>query len=103
MRYIGNMDAYFVVSIAEYFKRKGIVKILFEKGWWEVQLDCTTGAVYSTAQRHADWIEQLHDGSIISAKFKLISMNLLGIGLALMVLTGIWLWYGPKLVRRLRR
>lgn len=82
---------------------KGIVKVLFEKGWWEVQLDCTTGAVYSTAQRHADWIEQIHDGSIVSDGFKLISMNLLGLGLALMVLTGVWLWYGPKLVRRLRR
>lgn len=82
---------------------KGIVKVLFENSWWEVQLDCTTGEVLSAAKRHADWIEQLHDGSIISDGFKLVSMNILGIGLTIMVLTGFWLWYGPKLVKRLRK
>lgn len=81
---------------------KGIVKVLFENKWWEVQVDCTTGEVLSAAKRHSDWIEKIHDGSIISDFFKLISMNILGIGLTMMVLTGFWLWYGPKIVRRLR-
>lgn len=82
---------------------KGIVKVLMEKGYWEVQLDGKSGEVLSIAQRHADWIEHLHDGSIISDGFKLISMNVLGWGLLLMVITGLWLWYGPKKVRRQRR
>jgi uncharacterized iron-regulated membrane protein len=81
---------------------KGIAKVLFEKGWWEVQIDCTSGAILSVAKRHSDWIEKLHDGSIISDTFKLISMNVLGLGLSLMILTGVWLWYGPKLIKRLR-
>lgn len=82
---------------------KGIVKVLFEQNWWEVQVDCTTGEVLSTAKRHSDWIERIHDGSIISDLFKLILMNILGVGLTIMILTGLWLWYGPKLVRRLRK
>lgn len=82
---------------------KGIVKVLFEKKWWEVQVDCTSGEVLSTAKRHSDWIEKIHDGSIISEFFKLISMNILGIGLTIMIITGFWLWYGPKLVRKLKK
>ncbi|NJK82554.1 MAG: PepSY domain-containing protein [Saprospiraceae bacterium] len=59
---------------------KGIVKVLFKNGWWEVQLDGSTGEVLSIGQRHADWIEKLHDGSIIGDTFKLIAMNFLGLG-----------------------
>lgn len=82
---------------------KGIVKILFKNGWWEVQVDGATGEVLSVSKRHSDWIEALHDGSIISELFKLISMNFLGLGLLVMLLTGIWLWYGPKKYRKLKR
>ncbi len=82
---------------------KGMVKVLFEKGYWEVQVDGSTGSVLSVARRHSDWIEALHDGSIISDGFKLVSMSILGFGLMVMILTGFWLWYGPKLIRRQKR
>lgn len=82
---------------------KGIVKVLLEKGYWEVQLDGVTGEVLSIAQRHSDWIEALHDGSIVSQSFKLLSMNGLSIGLFVMIISGFWLWYGPKLLRRRKR
>jgi len=82
---------------------KGIVKVLFEEGNWEVQVDGTTGEVKSIAKRHSDWIESLHDGSIISDFFKLLSMNILGFGLIIMLITGFWLWYAPRLVRKLRK
>lgn len=82
---------------------KGIAKVLFKDHWWEVQIDCTSGEILSVAKRHSDWIEKLHDGSLISDTFKLVSMNVLGLGLSLMIITGIWLWYGPKVVRRLRK
>lgn len=83
--------------------RKGIAKVLFKEGNWEVQIDGTNGEVKSMAKRHADWIEQLHDGSIINDLFKLVSMNTLGIGLILLMTTGFWLWYGPKRVRQLKK
>lgn len=82
---------------------KGIVKVLFAKGWWEVQVDGVSGEVKSIARRHSDWIEALHDGSLISQWFKLLSMNVLGIGLLIMIATGLWLWYGPKQYRKLKR
>lgn len=79
---------------------KGVVKVLFKKGFWEVQLDGTSGEVKSIARRHSDWIEHLHDGSIISDWFKLLSMNYLGLGVLVMIITGLWLWYGPKAYRK---
>lgn len=82
---------------------KGIAKVLFERGYWEVQIDGVTGAVLSIDKRNSDFIEQLHDGSIISDGFKLGAMNIIGIGLTLMVLTGFWLWWGPRRIRAMKR
>lgn len=82
---------------------KGIVKVLFKHGNWEVQIDGTSGEIKSIAKRYSDWIESLHDGSIISDGFKLVSMNVLGVGALFLICTGLWLWYGPKLVREMRR
>ncbi|MCR9286945.1 PepSY domain-containing protein [Saprospiraceae bacterium] len=81
---------------------KGIAKVLFENGFWEVQIDGTSGEVKSIAQRHSDWIEHLHDGSIIGDWFKLFSMNYLGLGALILITTGFWLWYGPKKVRKIK-
>lgn len=78
---------------------KGIAKVLFTRGYWEVQVDCTSGKVFSVAQRHSDWIEHLHDGSLISDGFKLVYTNILAIGLFTLALSGLWLWYGPKVIR----
>ena len=82
---------------------KGVAKVIFENGNWEAQIDGRSGAVLSIAKRHSDWIESLHDGSIISDGFKLFSMNYLGFGVILLIFTGIWLWWGPKKVRFSRR
>jgi hypothetical protein len=81
---------------------KGIVKTIFKEGSWEVQLDASTGKVLSVARRHSDWIERVHDGSIVSDLFKLISMNLLGFGLILISLTGFFLWFYPKRIRKIK-
>lgn len=82
---------------------KGIIKVLFKKGNWEVQVDATSGEIKSIDKRYSDWIESLHDGSIVGDKFKLISMNALGIGLTILGITGFWLWYGPKIIRAMRK
>ncbi|RDV14720.1 DNA mismatch repair protein [Pontibacter diazotrophicus] len=82
---------------------KGMVKVLFLEGSWEVQLDGSNGKVLSVARRHSDWIEKIHDGSIISDLFKLISMNVLGLGLLVLTFTGFTLWFYPKKIRKLKR
>jgi len=79
---------------------KGIYKLLFENGYWEAQINPMTGEVLSLERRHADWIEEIHDGSIISDNFKLISMSLLGLGLTILIITGFYLWFGPKKIKR---
>ncbi len=81
---------------------KGIVKVLFHKGYWEVQVDAATADILSISQRHSDWIEHIHDGSIFSDLFKLIYTNILGLGLCCLAGSGLWLWYGPKVVRKLK-
>lgn len=82
---------------------KGIIKVLFTKGYWEVQVDASSGKALSVAQRHADWIEHIHDGSIISDFFKLIYTNYIGWGLLFLSITGFWLWYGPKVIRKAKQ
>ncbi|MBL7872939.1 MAG: PepSY domain-containing protein [Cyclobacteriaceae bacterium] len=79
---------------------KGIIKVTFKEENWEAQIDGGTGKVLSVAQRHADWIEHIHDGSIISESFKIVYTNYLGWGLLFLSITGLWLWYGPKVIRK---
>ncbi len=79
---------------------KGIVKVLFSKGYWEVQVDGKTAKALSVSRRHSDWIEHIHDGSIISETMKLIYTNYIGWGLLMMSFSGFLLWYGPKLIRK---
>ncbi len=81
---------------------KNSVKVLFAEGDWEVQVDGISGEVKSVARRNADWIERIHDGSIVSEAFKLASMNVLGLGLIILVVSGLWLYFGPKRIRRLK-
>ncbi len=79
---------------------KGIYKLFYEDGYWEAQINPMTAEVLSLERRHADWIEKIHDGSIISDNFKLISMTLLGLGLTILVITGFYLWFGPRKIKQ---
>lgn len=80
--------------------KDGIIKVQFDQGYWEAQVDATTGGVLSLGRRHADWIEKVHDGSIVTDTFKLLYTNATGAGLTVLALSGMWLWLGPRLVRR---
>ncbi len=81
---------------------RALVKVTF-KEYWEVQVDLASGKVLSVAQRHADWIEHIHDGSIISDAFKLGYTNYIGLGLLMLSITGFWLWYGPRAIRKAKK
>lgn len=78
---------------------KGIAKILYEDANWEMQIDIITGKVLSQKARYSDLIERIHDGSFISEGFKIGSMTYLGLGLLILTLSGLGLWYGPKVIR----
>ena len=82
---------------------KGMAKVIFDDDSWEVQIDGVSGKVLSLGKRHSDWIEKVHDGSIISDAFKLVSMNVLGWGSLILIFTGTWLYYGPGIYRKKKR
>ena len=86
---------------------KGIVKVRFEAGFREVQLDLQSGKVLSVGRRYSDLVEAIHDGSILDRyinlgkdAFKLSYSTLSGLGLMLLSISGFWLWYNPRRMRR---
>jgi hypothetical protein len=90
-------------------KSKGMLKFIYSEHNWEIQLDGTTGGLLNIGRRHSDWIENVHDGSIIDnllgskGWFKLFYTTIMGLALLLFTITGFWLWYGPKRMRKEQR
>lgn len=89
---------------------KGMLKFVFEDHDWSIQLDGATGSVLNIGRRRSDWIENIHDGSIIddvlgtsSGVFKLIYSSVMGLSLLGFTVTGFWLWYGPKRMRNRKK
>ena len=86
---------------------KGVVKFSFKNHYWGLQLDGSTGKLLQVEQRRSDFIEHIHDGSIIdnllntsAGLFKLFYTSVMGLALILFTVTGFWLWYGPKRMRK---
>ena len=88
----------------------GIAKILYKNNFMELQIDCKTGEILSTSKRNSDFIEKLHDGSIIDylfkndkKAFKLGYTTLLSIGLITLSISGFFLWWNPIRMRKKNR
>ena len=91
-------------------KNKGVVKFIFENHYWEIQLDGATGELLNIGKRHSDLIEDIHDATILDrilntsqTQIKLIYTLIMGLALLLFTITGFWLWYGPKRMKRKKR
>jgi hypothetical protein len=90
--------------------QKGMVKFVFADDYWEIQLDGTTGKVLLIDRRRSDIIENIHDGTILDVlfntkneQFKLSYTTIMGLSLLMLTLSGFWLWYGPKRLRKQKR
>ena len=90
--------------------QKGIAKIIFEDHFTELQIDCRTGVVVSAKLKTSDIIEKIHDGSIVDYyvrvnqdPVKLIYTSLSSSGLILLSISGFWMWYNPKRIKKLKR
>lgn len=86
---------------------KGMVKFVFIDHYWGVQLDGATGELLHIERRRSDIIENIHDGSIMDYAagtsgewIKLVYTSIMGLALLTFTVTGFWLWYGPKRMRR---
>jgi len=85
----------------------GMVKYVFKDHYWEVQLDAANANILSVSKRRSDIVENIHDGSILDKAFKtergifkIIYTSLIGLALLTLAVTGFWLWYGPRLIRK---
>jgi hypothetical protein len=60
-------------------------------------------------KRNSDLIEDIHDGSILDRLFETGEKSMLGyttimgVSLFMLTLTGFWLWYGPKRLRKMKK
>jgi len=89
---------------------KGIAKFVYTGHYWGLQLDCKTGSLLLIEKRRSDFIEDLHDGSILddllgtnNEQIKLGYTVIMGLSLLFLILSGLWLWYGPKRIRKIKR
>jgi hypothetical protein len=74
---------------------RGVAKVWLNSGW-EAQVDLGTGRVLQTAYRRSDLIEALHDGSFFGGDWTKLGVFLpSGIGLLVLWLTGMWMFWGP--------
>ncbi|MGB3144908.1 MAG: PepSY domain-containing protein [Maribacter sp.] len=88
-------------------KDKGMVKFIYADHFWGLQLDGATGKLLHVERRYSDLIENIHDGSILdnyigtsNKQIKVFYTSVIGIALLVFTITGFWLWYGPKRMRR---
>ncbi|MDX1942828.1 MAG: PepSY-associated TM helix domain-containing protein [Saprospiraceae bacterium] len=86
---------------------KGVMKFTFTDHYYEVQIDATTGNIMHVKRRFSDLFEKIHDGSIVDKWlnisgdwFKLTYANIAALSLLIFTITGFWLWYGPKVMRK---
>jgi uncharacterized iron-regulated membrane protein len=90
--------------------QKGVAKIVFADHFTEVQIDCASGQILAVNARNSDWIEKIHDGSILDLELKLgrdqvklTYTTLAGIGLVFLAISGFWLWYNPIRMKKLKK
>lgn len=88
-------------------KDKGMVKFVFSDHYWGIQLDGATGELLHIESRRSDFIENIHEGSILDNYFdtsgeqiKLVYTSIMGLALLTFTVSGFWLWYGPKRMRK---
>ncbi len=88
---------------------KGVIKVSFKGNFYEVQLDGATARVLAINLRKSDIIEQIHDGSFFDTAFnssggwfKITYTSILGLGLLILCISGFWLWYNPKRIRKMK-
>jgi uncharacterized iron-regulated membrane protein len=87
---------------------KGVCKVTFTEHFSAVQVDMATGIPLLLEKRRADFIEQIHDGSILdkyagTGWFKLFYGSFVGLSLLFLTISGFFLWYHPKKIRRVKR
>ena len=81
---------------------EGIAKVILHDRT-EVQVDLATGKVLQIGYRASDWLETIHDFSVLGGWAKYVFSLGSGLVLLLMAGTGVYLFLLPMLARRRKR
>jgi len=82
---------------------KRVYKVRAQTHHAEIQVDAITGEILSTSTRLCDFLEQLHDGSILGPWMHDMIMPIVAVANTVLALSGLYLWLGPKFKRKRRR
>lgn len=77
---------------------KGMVKVRANNSW-EIQIDTATGDVLQKAYRRSDLFESIHDGTFFHDGAKLYFFFPVAIVLFVLLITGIYIFFYPLIVR----
>lgn len=84
---------------------KGVAKFIYND-YYGVQIDGATGELLQVDRRRADFIENMHDASLLDnylntgGYIKLVYTTVMSLALLIFTVTGFWLWYGPKRMKK---
>jgi hypothetical protein len=88
---------------------KGIAKVVFVKHYTELQIDCTTGKLLSEEARLHDFVEHLHDGTILDRLLvtrndpvKTTYTTITSLALMTLSLSGFFMWLNPRRMRKMK-
>ena len=91
------------VERVDFRPSKGVHKIHSHHDNVEVQVDAVSLQLWGPEVRRSDWIEQLHDGSLLGDAVHGWFMPLFAVALVVLAVTGYLVWLWPKLVKRRKR
>lgn len=88
---------------------KGSINFAFENNY-AIQVDGATGETIRIEHKNAEFIQDLHDGALIDELFnskmglsKKIYTALMGLALLMLTLSGFWMWFKPKQIKKLKK
>ena len=82
---------------------KGIHKVRSKRGDVEVQVDAVTLKTFGPEVRRSDWIERLHDGSLVGDWMHGYVMPTAAVALVALSMTGYLIWLMPIAKKRRKR
>jgi uncharacterized iron-regulated membrane protein len=87
------------IDRVDYRPKRNVFKVLSKEGYHEVQVCGKTAKVLQVAKRVDQFTENIHDMSIVGAGFREFALPVVGLGLFLLSLTGITIFFNPILRR----
>jgi len=83
------------IDRVDYRPKRNMFKVVSKEGYHEVQVDGKTGKVLQVAKRVDQFTEKIHDMSIFGDGFREFGLPIVGLGLLVLSITGIVIFFNP--------